>query len=158
MARATLFFGGLPTEPEAKKLMERFGVLEVGRQILYDEIAEVIGVKYGTSRFRTILSSWRHRLEKEHNLRMGFEPGKGIKMLSPEERVGAAEDDVRSGVRKLRKGANEASRLPLEEIKDEKVRAQGDHLRTVAAKVYSSVVETVKALRPPKPTQALPRG
>lgn len=61
MEKSNLFFGGVPVEPDETKLKEAYPdmALHVGQIIPYAKIEKIIGVKHGTSRFKTVTTSWR---------------------------------------------------------------------------------------------------
>jgi hypothetical protein len=86
MANVRLYFGGIPTEPEVKRLQERFGTPAPGL-IPYADIEEALGHKRGVARFRTIVITWRARLLRESNVATRAEPSEGIRVLTEPERV-----------------------------------------------------------------------
>ena len=65
-----LFFGGVTTKPEVRRLMEAFPLesLEPGFQIPYGEITKIIGAEPRSNRFRTVTNSWRKLLRSEHSI------------------------------------------------------------------------------------------
>lgn len=92
MANGKLFFGGLPTDPEIKRLMDAFpeSEMKVGDKFSYDRVSEVISAPYGSNRFRTITNRWRNIVEKRCGLFIGIPPdmaGEGFRVLSEQEKL-----------------------------------------------------------------------
>lgn len=52
---------GLPTGPDVTLILKRWPNLAVGQRIKYSEIASLLGIKVGTSRWRTVTNAWRKR-------------------------------------------------------------------------------------------------
>lgn len=74
-----VYFGGVPTEPDVKKLLERFDVEDMipGYEIKYSEVSEVIGQPKEASRWRTVTTAWRKRLENDRGIFLGCDKEKG---------------------------------------------------------------------------------
>lgn len=101
-----LYFGGVPVEPDVKKLLKVYPTLNVGDVIRHSEIEEHLGVKYRSSRYRTVTDAWRKRMFCDQNILLGAVSGVGFKVLSPDERLdrvsgrfrAASRQDVRAKV------------------------------------------------------------
>lgn len=94
-----VYFGGVPTEPDVKKLLERFDVEDMipGHEIKYSEVSEVIGQPKEASRWRTVTTAWRRRLEKDRNIFIGCNPEKKcFYVLSEGGKVGLSGSKLRS--------------------------------------------------------------
>src|SRR5262245_53413982 len=96
--QAKPYFGGIPTEPDVRRLMDRFCAPEPG-VIPHEEIEKEIREESDSSRYRTIVSAWRRRLRREHNIDTSAEPGHGIRILTEPERVDVSKRDLGRGVR-----------------------------------------------------------
>ncbi|MFZ3047002.1 MAG: hypothetical protein WA151_13905 [Desulfatirhabdiaceae bacterium] len=84
-----VYFGGVPTEPDVKKLTEAFppSGLAPGYEISYKDVEGIINSKKGSSRFAAITSAWRKQLEKNHGIMVGVDPGHAYKILSESEKL-----------------------------------------------------------------------
>jgi hypothetical protein len=71
--KSSVFFGGIPTEPDVNKLLEEINVKEMkpGETVPYSDVGIVIGQRVGTSRWRSVTNAWRKRLEKDYNIIIG---------------------------------------------------------------------------------------
>jgi len=66
---ARIFRGGVPLEPDVRKLIDRFGTPNENALIPYDEIARLISAAYDTNRFRSVVRAWRKQLERPPHVR-----------------------------------------------------------------------------------------
>src|SRR5688500_14685205 len=80
---STLFYGGIPTTPDVNKLTEAFDP-RGGISISYEEIEEIIGAKWPSNRFVTVVSRWRKLMFRERNIQSRAE-GKAIHFLTDDE-------------------------------------------------------------------------
>ncbi len=156
MSSANVFFGGLPTAIDVKKLDERYGAPNEGLLILHADIAVCIGYPWKSSRYRTVLDAWRRKLRRELNIDTSVDPGKGLYILTPPERIKAGKSDTKSGLRKFRRGGARVAVAPDEGLTAEQ-RTERDHTAQVVWRLYSSAAQEIKALEPPSPLAALPR-
>ena len=152
-----MYFGGLPTAIDTKKLEEAFGIPDVGRLIAYPEIEAVIGHRWKTNRFTTVVSAWRRNLRKNHNVDTDAIPSEGVKVLDMTERVGVSARDLKRGVRGIRGAAIRVSTVDESKIGDAIERAKATKTKEVATRIYMMTSNEVKTLTPPKPVAALPR-
>ncbi len=149
--KARPYWGGLPTEPDVKKLLAALGTPAPGL-IPHERLEEITGHERGDGRYRTVVSAWRSRLLRESNLATRAEPNEGIRILTEPERV------EESG-RMLRKSARfvirqhrwnlmiDVSKLSdLERHKLDVTRRFSDALAKAAA---SNIRELGAALKPP---------
>lgn len=67
--------GGVPVKPDVDRLIEAFGIPEIGKTISYSEVADVILVPHGSYRFNTVVHAWRKQLLREHNCELLVERG-----------------------------------------------------------------------------------
>lgn len=120
----TPFFGGVPTAPDVQKLIDQLGVPEVGTLIAYDTLAGVIRSHPDSSRFISVITAWRKRLDREHNVIMDAVPNKGYKILDPKGRVAQSSNRLKSGMRKVRRAADVALRTDAATLTDDEKRAR----------------------------------
>jgi hypothetical protein len=136
---------GVPTRTEVNALIEKFGVPEEGVVITYEEISKVIRHVYGTSRFRTIVSAWRKRIRREHEIEMAPRPRIGFEAACPKERVELSGCQIRRGVRALKKGehiARNTDRARLDDDDKKKV----DFITVTSTKATRMFAESKKQL------------
>ena len=150
-------FGGLPTGPDVKKLNEQFGVPEPGAVVGYDVVAAVIGAKPRSSRFVSVTNAWRKGLLKGPNTLLICEDGQRFRALSFGDRVGHARGEHARGARQIRRATVYASLIDLDQLPGSD-RKFAEMLQRVTADSYKRMSEAVKALKPPKPPEQLPRG
>lgn len=94
----TLFNRGIPTEPDVITLSSRFGVPSENAPISYDDVAAVLGVPVGSSRFRTVTTAWRKQLRATHGIIMSARNGE-FAVRTPSSRVMLGKSKTKSGVR-----------------------------------------------------------
>lgn len=150
------FFGGIPTDSDVKKLLEAFPDIKPGEMITYTQVAEVIRVKYGTSRFRTVTTAWRKTLLRTNNFILEAVPGQGFRRRtelerSQKDRSGWRQDQSRAA-RKVR----DLGRTDITEF-DERDRKSHDHARRVLQAHVEHTSMTVRELAPPGPPAQLPK-
>lgn len=108
MSEASVFKGGLPYGPEIRRLNEAFPVpeLQEGR-FLSHEILEVnLQLKRGLQRYYGIINSWISRQRNENGIHIAWEPGRGLKVLKPDELLASTETKIRSKGRQLGRAVN----------------------------------------------------
>ncbi len=93
----TLYFRGVPTKPDVDMLVRKYGVPAEGTVIGFVDIADCIGVPVDSSRFRTVVHSWRRLLIREHNVLLVAEGDKTFKAANPEERMRYASGKIAGG-------------------------------------------------------------
>ena len=73
-----VYFSGVPTEPDVKKLLDAYNVEDMipGFKMDYAEVSRIIGSNKEASRWRTVTTAWRRRLEKDRNIFIGCNPEK----------------------------------------------------------------------------------
>ena len=144
MSASKLFLGGVPTKPDVDKLREAFGVPKEGALISWDDIEKASGLKRRTHRFNTVVASWRRGLDREHNVVMGAEAGKGLICLPPNERVQTSAGKVRSGLRMVGRGARISMATDRSRLSEEG-KATADHINRMAASIRLAMATEAKA-------------
>jgi hypothetical protein len=153
----TLYFGGIPTGPDVKRLLERFGSPAPGL-IPYEEIERAIDERRGHSRFRTVVIAWRHRLLRESNIATRAEAGEGIRILTEPERVDEGKRMIGLSARRVL--AQHRWNLMIDVTKlDELARRKHDHLVRYSLALATSAQTGMKQLNAAlKVPEQLPRG
>jgi len=134
-----MFFGGVPTEPDIKKIKTEYptNVLTPGKKIAYAEIERLIGVGKREHRFKTVTSQWRKEVEKEVNIIIGCDPGEGFRVLNEPEKVDLSSSKTRSAGRAARRAYVVAARTDIKEL-DENDRKRLDHIMGVSSRVLAA--------------------
>jgi hypothetical protein len=123
--KGTVFFGGIPTEPDVKKLINTFDVRKMtpGCTIEYSEVAEVIEQKKDSSRWRTVTSSWRKRLEKDHGIFLDCDSVKqAFCVLSEGGKVGLSGRKLRSAVSAARRSYIISGQVDVKQLNEDEKR------------------------------------
>jgi hypothetical protein len=144
MSKATAFFGGVPWEPDVRRLLNAFGTPKPGL-ITHEKIEAVIDADWRSDRYRGVVGAWRKHLRREMNIDTDADPGKGIRILTERERIEVTTRDFRGVVRKTRKtfirgGAVEVTKL------DDISRRKHDHLMHAVANTVAVATTSAKQL------------
>lgn len=162
MSTAAVHFGGRPTGPDVRKLLEAFADKGPGDSISYESIGQIIGESHGSSRFETVVGAWTRALLNERNQDTMREAGaNSVRILRESERTGY-------GVRQFRrhaKGIGRAYRkvaLVRTELLDEAGQAANLFAKRKMAPVLESARDATKelatSLAPPKQLPRLVPG
>lgn len=85
-----LYFKGLPTDMDIRKLREKYPITELtrGKVITYAEIEKLLELEWNSNRFKTVTNRWRRLIEKESGLYLDPNiPGVSFKVLTHQEQV-----------------------------------------------------------------------
>ena len=139
MSNHGLFIGGVPTEPDVKRLLDAFKNLKDGDMVSHDDIAKAIGVERTTNRYRNVTNAWRKHLLKVNNLRLAPLAGLGFRVLDGMDRVTHNVKQYGRGARQIRKAADDVRRVDIGKLPQNEQRvtehvlrhmeATSDHLR-----------------------------
>lgn len=151
MKKTEPYFGGIPTEPDVKKLERHFGVPQAGL-IAHEDVEAIIGAARDSTRYRTIVGAWRRRLLREENIATAADPGKGIRVLTEPERVDHAQRHLGLSARKVLREHRWALMIDASKL-DEVAMRKRDHVvrasAAMAVAATTSVKELTSALRAP---------
>ena len=149
-----LFFGGIPTTSDVRKLAAAFGVPAIGDEIAHDEMAATLGIAKTSNRYTGVVSAWRKLLRRDHNIEMGAVMGYGLRALNPDERISASIKGIRQGARKQIRSV----RLSDSTVTDDPllVKKQG-LMRQYGAAMMTEANTMFRQLEPPKPAEQQPR-
>lgn len=96
---------GTPTGPAVDNLEAFFGVPEEGTVIRWEDLEEILGLLRVSPRFRTVVSAWREKLLREHNVFLcAVGNGGGLLVAPPNARVDVAARKVAQGRRFVERG------------------------------------------------------
>jgi len=138
MEKQTVFFGGLPTEPDVKTLEALFpsGELTPGKFISYESLEQAISVSQKTHRFKTVVRRWRVRLERDFGIITGCRTGEGVVVLDDSAKLKLATDKMTSASRYSRRSVQVAARVNVANL-DESQRAQITKLERRGAAIFA---------------------
>ena len=93
-----VYSNGVPTEIDIRKIRQTYpdSSLNVGDQILYQDIEQLIQCKRDSYRFRTVTYRWRRLVENATNKIIGTNRSIGFVVLSEEEKLSLSGDKLRS--------------------------------------------------------------
>lgn len=146
-----LYFGGLPTGPQVRKLEEAFPDIESLRAstIPHEEIEAAINEKRGTGRYKTVVDAWRRKVERNTGIvisGLGEAQGIGYRVLAHGEQVGFGVNKRKKASRYIRRGW-----AAVANTDDDRLSAQErdvkQHEMFAAGKLHALSIE----LRKPKP-------
>ena len=144
---------GLPTGPDVKDLLDKYGTPGYGVKIFYSDIYKLLQLdptkEKDRNRFKTVTNAWRKRLEKEHNIVTRALRGEAFQVMNASERVKDVAAHLVSGGRKIRKGAIRSRKIPLKEM-TARDRVYNEHYQKICALTLNTVAEFVPALPRPK--------
>jgi hypothetical protein len=115
-------FGGIPTDIDVRRLLDRFGVPKPGTIITYKEIGAVLKLSHKDSRFWSVTCAWRNQLWRQNNRVSSAIPNEAFEFLDSHQRVAFTEKKAKEGIRKVVKAsqiavATDRSELSSDEIK-----------------------------------------
>ena len=133
-----LYFGGVPTEPEVRRLRDEYpdASLTPGSTIDYAEVAELIHSPARSHRFNTVCHRWRRQVEQETGTIIGADKGKFIVLDDP-DKADLAGAKLRHAVRSARRSATVACRVDRKRL-DEPGRDRLDHVTMIAARLQET--------------------
>jgi hypothetical protein len=120
------FNSGIPTAPDVKRLVDKFGVPAIGVLLPYEDISETIGSAKGTSRYGSVVSAWRTQLRRENNILLRAEPGKGYVPMDNSERVHYCAARYKGGLRHIGRAAHNALMTATNGLTDEEQRTRNN--------------------------------
>lgn len=95
---------GKPVDPQAKLLVVRFKSMKPVETIEHDEIAVIIGEKYGTARYRTVFAKARQLFFSETGVYLVNLPAVGYQYPVGKDQMRTGIHRTRSGIKSIRKG------------------------------------------------------
>lgn len=142
---SSIHFAGVPTKPDVDRMQSVFGVPDEGRLITYEEIEQVIGCKYRSNRFTSVVNAWRKSLESKHQVILGCDPGKGVYRLNPDDRLDLSGSKLRSGFRSVGKSGRIVAFTERARLSPENQRA-ADHITRVVSSVKLAIATAAKQI------------
>lgn len=153
---ASLFLGGIPTDPDVKRIREALGEMNEGEEIPHTRIEELIGKKASSSRYRTVTARWRKTVLRELNVEIGAVPGMGFRVLSGSERIEHNHAKFRSASRQQGRAVRRIGMIPDAVLSDQD-RHRRDRIHQLTSTAVENVALVAKQIEPPRAVQSLPR-
>jgi hypothetical protein len=144
------FNGGISTEPEVNDLIEQIGIPVPGDQISYLRISEIIKVKKGTSRWSSVVSAWRKKLERQHNVILGAVPNEGYEVLSNSGRVNLGGKFFKESLRRMGRAVKVVTSTDRAGLSDDEVKA-AEHIQKTGASLRLAAQTAARQLAYPDP-------
>lgn len=144
-AKKELFEGGVPTEPDVKRLLAAFPGLKRGQLVTHAEIEEALGCDHRTSRYRGVVKSWKRKVLNESNLDLQAVPGVGLRVLDEYERVTESARDYRRGIKTVGRAAKRVQRVRVEMLTGEQA-AKAEHVQRHALATLEAGRAAVKEI------------
>lgn len=104
------FFVGVPTDIDVRLLRDKFGVPEIGAEIDHRVIEETISHRRETFRYKTVVTVWRKKLLRDHNILLTPVPTVGYVVAGNKQRVDHCSRKSKSAVRLIVKSSAIAER------------------------------------------------
>jgi biotin operon repressor len=98
----TIFRGGISIKPDLDRLNKTLD-LKIGDLVTHQTIADTVGEKIGTSRYRTVVHAWRMDRLRNAGLVIESERGVGYRVLNSEQKLSSATNDIDHIARASRK-------------------------------------------------------
>jgi len=129
-AEAVLYFGGVPTDPDIKRIRDKWpdAELQPGQEIPCDEVAAAIGEPINSNRFRTVTARWRRLVEKGPTGLVVKQRRGAFAVLAPGEVVNSNESDLRGAIKKTRRAAIRGSRVEVAELSEDERKRHDIHV------------------------------
>jgi hypothetical protein len=145
MGKHGLFLGGIPTEPDVRRLLAAFPGIKADDEIAHADVAKAIAVEVGSARYRSVTASWRKHLLKVNNLRLSTVPGVGFRVIDGMDRIA---DDIKRygrGAKQIRKAADDVRSVEIGKLPEAQQRvaehvlrhmeSTSDHLRKASKEI-----------------------
>ena len=149
-SKKIIFKGGIPTDVDVNKLVDRIGIPEPGTIVDYDEIKAAIGINRSENRWYSVTTAWRKKLRREYNLELKAIANEGFMVLDPAGRVDYAAGCFKSGIRRIGRSAHIAEYTDRAKLNEED-RKVCEHLQRVAGLVRVTAATEARRLHYPDP-------
>lgn len=149
-----MFFGGMPTGPDVRKLIAAFGKPTPGTEITHEEIEAVLSITRKESRYSVVTLAWRKQLLKDDSIDIGAVNGIGFRALIDSERVSNGVSGVQQGARKQMRSIKRATML---ETANPELQKKQELLTRYGIALQGEVNTMLKQIAAPKPAEQMPR-
>lgn len=124
MSGAKVFYGGIPTDIDIRKLVDAYPMerMKAGDKYTYSEVGKLIGVSQADHRFRTVTNRWRGMVERETGKRIGAYEGEFFRVMTEPEKVEALQNKRKSIVKQVNKNIRRANLVDRKKLSEEMCR------------------------------------
>lgn len=150
---------GRPVAPQVRQLHEKFGVVKRGDKILNDDIANVIGEKWNSNRYRTVVHSWRKEVFENTGIWLVAMPRVGYEAPTDSLQVGNAARGHRASIRKFVRETRKAEVVVPEKLTEAERRGR-EFLLTTGRLIIESAKpsnRSAMALLAPSKSDVMPQ-
>lgn len=138
---------GMTPYPEWRILVDAFGQSAHGTEIGHGDIAALMGISYGSQRYRNQVSKWKRAMLREHDRAVLSVTGVGYRLVEPDRYTSHSRDVFMQGRRRIKKAVRIAAVAPIEQMTQEQAQKHANHLAYLAP-VVSAVNAGMVKTRP----------
>jgi hypothetical protein len=137
---------GIPTRTDVEVLIKTYGDPAEGELIPWDSLASTLCLDRVKNRlrFQTVIAAWRRRLEREANIYFVADPGVGLVVTDPHNRVGLSHSYHKRSLRSATRAGAIAAGTDSTRLTPEEKRANDFYQRIPALFRMASVTEAKK--------------
>jgi len=119
--KVSLCFGGVPTDPDVKRIRERWPDTELkeGDTISYEDVEETIGSARLDTRFQSVTTRWRRLVFKETGKLLECNPNVGFVVASNGEKLNHGQRKLRSAFKAVRRSAEVTETIDRDKLDNE---------------------------------------
>jgi hypothetical protein len=146
-----LYFGGIPTGPEVRKLQEAFGNISdrKGTTIRHEDIEGIIDIPRDSNRYRTVINAWRRKVASESGVEIRGDlrevVGVGFRILSDSEQISFGVSLRNRGGKKIRHSHRAIFNTDDKNLSAEERRIK-EHGILAARHIHAAIVESRRFL------------
>lgn len=145
MGNTRVGFFGRSTAPDVTKLIESVGTPTRGSVVTYEQIEAILGMDRRSSRFRTVVSSWRRRVLRETGVNATCEMNVGFRFQDAASQAMVVGHGLRKGMRTIFRAAVVSDHVKPELLSDHD-RSRRDQALTAAKQAVESLRSDNKRL------------
>ena len=155
MARSAICEGGVPLDPDVRKLVEALGVPEVGTTIPYAQLESLLNTPWRSNRFRAVTATWRKKLFRDHNLVLKAIPGSAFEVADSRARLEVTGKTLKRGVRTIARAHVVGATTSRRGLGPDEAKALDHHVSVSATLLQAAgrkprVLNFTEALQPKK--------
>ena len=127
-------------------LVKAYPSLKAGDKVPYKDLEKLLSLDRHSNRFSAVVTSWRKRLYREHNLLTGAVANSHYEVRDPHQRINTATITMKAGIRRIVKSGDLAARTDTTLLDDNEKRTR-DHLVRAKASLVDMHNSSVRQLR-----------
>lgn len=145
------FFGGIPTGPDVNRLLAEYPIekLTEGTLIDYECVAKIISNPVRSTRWISVTTAWRKRIENDFNVILSCDPNKkAFVVLTNGEKVELSRQKLRESAKKAKRSMIISARVDLPKLTAEERKAYDFNTAKAAAIMASAQLRNGKKALP----------